>query len=71
MPTANFESLNRVAKADAPNHPNTRAIIVIVLKNAVKMVFNVFQNIFPGAAARYKVARDEAELEALLSFAEN
>jgi hypothetical protein len=71
MPPANFESLNRIARADAPNHPNTRGLVVIGLKRGISMVFNVFQKIFPKAAARYNVAKDQSELDTFLAVAEN
>lgn len=69
MPPANFDSLNRIARADAPNHKNTRGLIVIGLKRSITMVFNVFQRIFPKAGERYQVAKDDAELEAILQKA--
>lgn len=71
IPSANFEALNRIARADAPNHANTRGLIVIGLKRGITIVFNVFQRIFPKAAARYRVAKDEAELQTMLSEAEH
>jgi hypothetical protein len=69
-PAVTFESLNHIAKAAAPNHPQAKEVFVIGLKGGVLLAFNVFKKIFPEAASRYIVVHDDAELEALLKMQE-
>jgi hypothetical protein len=69
-PSITLDGLSYIAKSAAPNHARAKGVIVIGLKGSVLIAFNIFKQIFPEAATRYILARNEADLAKLLNLGE-
>jgi hypothetical protein len=67
VPPVAPQALARIAYAPTMQHPNTNILIVIGLSGFLQTLYEIFRRLYPHAAQRYREARTQEELLALLS----
>lgn len=67
VPPVAPQALARIANAPTMSHPNTNILIVIGLSGFLQTLYEIFRRLYPYAAQRYREARTQEELLALLS----